>query len=1268
MAARHPFRQSSYRGGGLEAHGTDYNPPLLPYEKELIQALGCSEEEYKKFVRHIGIRSSIRPAEYDHIPDIRNEPATVIAVISLVVGLASTAASILLAPKPPDPASSRQSRKQVSTESLPDQVGPSRFNQSSAFDSVAALSAYGDVIPIPFGKSGRGADGALTGGLVLAPSLLWSRLFSFGTYQIYKAIYSAGQYGISLPDIRGVWLGTNSINTLGNKDYALYWKSAEGSNRLARSDLFAGTDGAPGTGNPDTTDDPFLCPTALGEFDEGFSMAYTPSTNSQFGAFSPIHNGSSYRFNWEILSAPFETFANEDSPNDNARETYRLQRRRMNGTDAEIINLGQPGVGRAYGRQMGLIAHNGISYEDKTVVTVDVGDTVTFRIQDDNEDIRRRSEAERLQVAGLSLDDYISSANSWRQRADGLLTIGSRWIIGSTVWILVARPDRIYRPGGGIMDFRLECVALLGVSEVGIAGTRASMESLGGYEGETFNPNKHCGAAFYNICSYQNATIRNVRQADVVEIGIRSLVYNKASGLCNFNAIPTPAVLFEKDKDSIKLNNPRMSKYFTRTSCFSIWIRPVSDFAEKEEPAHDWSRIPQLFCVTGSSPVEQYNFIRLRPSIQGRYEYRFIPRTGSDVAIYSDRSRNVWQLNAKTGSYIGETFPTAFGDFRVTFVGSVIPIEQIIANDEFLSAPSTERGLDQLLAPTSVAVGIVSTTNGDTNMAIQAWAWSVLGSPQSVRNQRISQEISLSREGGEKTMQLRVFATSTDQSGPLYQSMTGTRYSWQSIGAEVLSSTGEYAIDDFIGYEVSLPANDPFRQEHGYTAVALRFNVSELGIATGAGPNPSNEQRLFEEASQVSDCSHYLELEKSNERGPEHTIVYVNELSQNESLASYEDLSVVGLSIRSGRNTTSIAQLRLFTPEGIKVKALNDGDQIKSSNLFSDLVFYLLTNKSQGLGKSVPEDIIDTLSLFNTGTFLRANKIFYDGVLDTPNNIRSFLSDTAPLLLCNFVIKNGKFGLQPALPTNVVDGSISTNPIPVEQIFTAGNIIDGSFQLNFIDADQRQNFKAVVRYRQQTYFDLTEERSVFVQWADLPESAQTVGQEEYDLTSFCTNREQALKTARFVMSLRRYVDHTITFETSPDGLGIGPGSYIRVYLQSLAYSSALNGVIDRVGNITSANPLGNGTYDVFSYKVGDDAPVSRQLTVSNGATTQGELFGSIFSLEQSELTSRIYQVEQVSLNEDSICQVSATVVPTTDDEVSQIAVDVVTAENFTILE
>jgi hypothetical protein len=45
--------------------------PLLPFEKRLIAELGCTEEEYKEFVRDVAYRAYVRPAEYAHVPDVR---------------------------------------------------------------------------------------------------------------------------------------------------------------------------------------------------------------------------------------------------------------------------------------------------------------------------------------------------------------------------------------------------------------------------------------------------------------------------------------------------------------------------------------------------------------------------------------------------------------------------------------------------------------------------------------------------------------------------------------------------------------------------------------------------------------------------------------------------------------------------------------------------------------------------------------------------------------------------------------------------------------------------------------------------------------------------------------------------------------------------------------------------------------------------------------------------------------------------------------------
>ena len=63
MAEWRPLHQQFNLRSGLETGGQSYDPPLLPYEKSLIAALDCSEEEYRKFVRYAMQRAHVRPAE-----------------------------------------------------------------------------------------------------------------------------------------------------------------------------------------------------------------------------------------------------------------------------------------------------------------------------------------------------------------------------------------------------------------------------------------------------------------------------------------------------------------------------------------------------------------------------------------------------------------------------------------------------------------------------------------------------------------------------------------------------------------------------------------------------------------------------------------------------------------------------------------------------------------------------------------------------------------------------------------------------------------------------------------------------------------------------------------------------------------------------------------------------------------------------------------------------------------------------------------------------
>jgi hypothetical protein len=1283
MAEWRPLHQPLDLRSGLETGGKLYDPPLLPYEIALIEALGCSEEEYKAFVRHAAQRTYVRPAEYENIPEIyaamvpvvvaaaasAKTVATTIAV-NVAIGLALTAVSLLLAPKAP----ALETPAKIRGKKLADQIGPTRFNQTTSFDNISALAEYGQPIPIPFGKRGTGADGALTGGLILAPALVWSRIYSYGSYQAFEGIYVAGEYGSDAPELGGIRVGTTALNSLGNRDFAVYWSSQLGENRPTPSRRIAGTDqgGASGTVGRQI----FTAPTEDGQFSQGFSMAYTPQADTSFGTAEPIHNGTAFRFNWEIISAPYA--ATEGPDNKDARVETQARRRKIAGSDADVLHLytgqpkedigqiGMPGVGRAYSRRMGFVTHNGTTYDNRTIVPVSENDTLVFEINGTNWKEFNQSDFKDTEV---NVKDLKTSADSWRARASDLLAIGSKWIIGSSVWVVESRSPDTWKKGV-TQQITFRCTAITGVATVGIPGTRTVREPLGGYEGSLFNPNKHCGAAFFNICRLHMASIRPVRRdAQVIEIGLRSQVWNRANGLCNFNAIPTPFKLHQLDKQDITLTTPRMDKYFERTSCFSIWVRPVQVYGQAQQP---WRRMPQVFCVTGNAPVDQYNYIRIRPKQIGYYEYRFIPRTGSDIAINSIDTNQVVRLNANTGAEFGRDYATDYGAFRVTTNGDVISIADIRLNDELVTDPQEGSSVTttQTTIPSALSQYDTTSSNGSVQQITNAWLTAVLGYARDNAGKENSADITFDKPNVGQIV-FTVKATSVagvlgSTIGNVYLTTNkGSTYIWSGVSFTVKSANGTWNTSH--GFTVVVNVDNDFSKVGGYSAVNVAFAVTAVqAVSTVDSSTVSSAERVFEEASQVSDCSHYLELTKSNESGPEHQIVYVNECLSNETLAEYYGMSTLGFTVKSSGQLGGIGQIRAWVPTGISVYRLIERDN-RPSNLFADLVYYLLTSKSQGVGNVVPTELIDVESLTTTAQYLRANKIFFDGVVEDSDSLRSFLYDNAALQLCNFTIKNGRFGMMPALP---YDSSyqISTTPIAIEQIFTSGNIIQDSLQVQYIDAAQRANFRALVTWRVTVENDLPTQASALVDWADIPEGNRSTTQQTFDLTDFCTNRAQALKTARFLLSIRRRVTHTVSFKTVPDALGIQPGSYIRVITEATTYSATNNGGITDAGTLVSVTSIANGSYDALIYNPTTSAVTEQRITIQNNTVTNAALRGCLFTLLSLQTSASVYQVEQLTLDEDGLVNISAVEVPVDSTGVSIVAKDVLTEANFRVLE
>jgi hypothetical protein len=299
MANGDLVRQSNVGKDSVVFGPTAYDVPLLPYERQLIQTIGITEDEYRQFVAEAKRRGAVRPAAYDHIPDIQ-ATGTEIVLINLAISLVLTGVAYLLTPKPKMPGASK-----AKSIDLGDVTGPSRFVPSRGFDTLNELADYASPIPIIFGKYDEDTK---IGGMLVTPKLVWSRILSHGTQQSAKLMFvvgeqgvadDAGNNGLSKPDLEGIFLGNNPLDTLHKNFFAFYWKrDASGFVDLKRirvEDRKYGTIGGPEKGEPGDFradgDDVFVVPSNVEDKSKSFCHAYSPVNNTQFGVYGAIPNG-----------------------------------------------------------------------------------------------------------------------------------------------------------------------------------------------------------------------------------------------------------------------------------------------------------------------------------------------------------------------------------------------------------------------------------------------------------------------------------------------------------------------------------------------------------------------------------------------------------------------------------------------------------------------------------------------------------------------------------------------------------------------------------------------------------------------------------------------------------------------------------------------------------------------------------------------------------------------------------------------------------------
>ena len=276
----------------------------------------------------------------------------------------------------------------------------------------------------------------------------------------------------------------------------------------------------------------------------------------------------------------------------------------------------------------------------------------------------------------------------------------------------------------------------------------------------------------------------------------------------------------------------------------------------------------------------------------------------------------------------------------------------------------------------------------------------------------------------------------------------------------------------------------------------------------------------------------------------------------------------------------------------------------------------------------------------------------------------------ASSFLCNAVITDGKFGLKPALPVKK-GGALQDGPVPIEQLFTSGNILEDTFKIEYLGAEERRLFKAVVRFRQETLNQLPEEKAITVTGLNKEYSQKFVDDapiEQFDLTQFCTSQNHAELVAKYFLALRKLVTHTISFSTTVEGLSIQAGSFIKVITESSPYSSANNGTINATGVITSVDELDDGQYDMDIFKAGSEEIVFvENVQVCDGkvSSAYSDYFNSVFTVVNKSVSKNVYIVEQLTFSQEGTVDIVASEHPCDDDGASKL-VDSILNDKFSI--
>ena len=1221
--------------------------PILPSEKYLAQLLGITDEQYADFRAQARQRARENPSLV--VAGIDPVTWSIISAVLTVISIGLTIVASFFKPKPGRPASIEGvDKSQDAINSV------ERYAPRVGFDAVQEIARIGQVIPLVFTRR-ETVNGEIVGGIRVTCPLIWSQIQSYGGNQLLRSLFLISEGEITSIDPNNFAIGSNVIGSYllseaGSESRLSVYLKKGGANRIKNTDLIAGR---PAVDDPgaESTGDIF---TVNGE--PNFCSVSKPTTQTTFGLYAPIGNNLGFRVNPVFRPGVNPNLVPKGKKGD---ATVKCTK--------DSVSLSQRAKYKAFfSTRSGLISGNvssvGATVEYKLFKSSDKETEFSIDLTGAAWSVEKDIETDGNEALKyfFNYSSSYSGSNISATTAKSFLSVGAlttdveeRKVSYTVTFNLFAAQPYLADKRNGVYTLSY----ILRLKNSSDEDNEIDIQE-----------DWDITAEVERAISYTWSGTINTTDADWQYNSTTDTLTKVTAG----SATADGTVTVQTGEATVTFDGgPSTSINLTAGTITRSFVTSYQEADLHEEKAGD-------VASTVASKQRGWDDAIVRGELY---------KVGSALCVCSSRTDDVFQSEAEFEEVAGgKNVEATFKTIRPGQVTTYSPALLQRAGDE-----PTEDG-DRKTATDGphihrIAIGEIGTSRAceRVEIGIKSVLGIRIGGLCNFKDTLSFTEVDSKACNSKKDSTVKkgdVLKVDQYQSG--FITCSSDRFSFFRISYREAGTAGGF-IDlgatfgvrgitqqnQFNGIAFNMPGRKrwTFRFEP-ISGWEIRNNIVSgqlyilnskleeaslisVGIASFRGQLiPRTAEEFWITVGRRTDAigiphrdvenhiDHYGKLAEqfiyeevsASTQSPEHEIVYINEIVSNATTPTYEDLAVLGLNIRSSTEWQQFSQFSCYVTGGID-----------NTHLFPEILKKLLLDNRYGLGHAISPSQIDDASFAAASSWCSSRGYYFDGVISERQNIRQWAADVAATMLLIFGEANGKFFLRPAL---------SFTSVEIKGMFTADNVLEKTYQMQYFDSEDRQPIQVSIKYREERDSDNPTSPGLFPTERELlireSSSSETERIEPIDVSDYVTSRAHAIDIAKFIIRMRRLPTHGIKFQTTYDGLtaNLAPGDYIRCAIDSTYYDDFNNGVVSATGALTSTQALANGTYQVFAWDgSGDTTPDEITLTVSGGGTTATPT-GIIFSVQNITTSIRTYQIESLGIEENGAITIEAVHMPT----------------------